>query len=80
MTWFCVMLASHPRMFDLSPFRTSSKASRNLIFCLPVHLYALEDDHNSLSLQFLLDRVVADLNGLSSAGIETSDGEVSQPH
>ena len=53
----------------MSPCRTNSRASRNLIFCLPSHVYCFDEAHVNISLQSLLGTVVEDLNRLSSVGL-----------
>ena len=58
----------------MSPCRTNSKASRNLIFCLPSKTYCFDANHVNITLQSLLAIVVEDLNRLSSVGLKL-DGE-----
>ena len=65
------------RMFDICPCRTNSKASRFLMYSLPVHTYWFDDaapGHVNLTLQALMDIIVADLNKLALSGLE-HDGQ-----
>ena len=57
-------------MFDLSPVRTNSRASRNLIFSIPVQDYCFDINHINVTLQSMLDVVVNDLNVLSTSGLK----------
>ena len=57
-------------MFDLSPCRTNSKASRYVLYSLPVKSYWFDDDHTNLTLQSLLQTIVDDLNMLATRGVE----------
>ena len=62
------------RMFDLSPFRTNSRASRYILYSLPVSQYCFDDEHINITLQSILQEIVTDLNVLSTSGLEV-DGE-----
>ena len=73
----CVFFGLVLRMFDLSPFRTNSRASRYILYSLPVSHYCFddeEDQHINITLQSILQEIVTDLNGLSTSGLEV-DGE-----
>ena len=61
-------------MSDITPFRSNSKASRHIMFALPVDAYVLNEQHVNFSLQALYDAVVKDLNYLAEHGVETDKG------
>ena len=69
-----MFVAGLSRMFDISPFRTNSKASRYLLYSLPVKQYWFGEEHVNLSLQSLMEAVVKDLNDLATSGLEV-DGK-----
>ena len=60
-------------MPDLSLCRTDSKASRNIVFCVPVSAYAFDSRHLNLTLQMLLEAVVEDLKTLGQVGVPTKE-------
>ena len=61
------------RMSDVSPCRTDSQASRQIVFCLPVSAYALDEGHVNWTLQLLLEAMVDDLKALSTTGVPSRD-------
>ena len=63
----------HARMFDLSPCRTNSKASRYIMYSLPVDKYAFDGNHINLTLQFMMAEIVSDLNKLATEGLKIGD-------
>ena len=69
------------RMPDLCPFRSNSKASRNIMFSVPEDRYFVEStDAGKINhtLQALWATMVEDLNKLSDEGIlHSSTGESS---
>ena len=68
------MIRDMIRMFDLSPCRTNSRASRYLMYSLPVKQYCFDGYHTNVTLQCMLEEIVADLNQMSSSGLKI-DGE-----
>ena len=61
-------------MFDLSPYRTNSKASRYLMYSLPTYAYCFEEpDHINVTLQAILQLLVDDLNQLATSGLHIGD-------
>lgn len=61
-------------MFDLSPHRGNSKASRYLMYSVPTYVYCFEEPaHINITLQEILQVVVDDLNELATAGLQIGD-------
>ena len=67
------MLGDQLRLFDLSPVRSNSRASRHLMYCLPVSSYWFDSEHTNVTLHSILKAVVDDLNALASLGVRVGD-------